>query len=146
MRRIIATLAVVVVMLIVGVATASLGAEAHSGHPQKKLFDDRWYQQVDGGDYQTWMTLSTSKIQLECGTSETDCGSRWSGPIQDAIADWNGQPTTVDFAVLPDFNIQYDVQIQVTDEVLGDPNLFGIATFFDASYDECFSACTIYYG
>ena len=145
-KRVLAML-VFMVMLFAGLSIVStFEAGAHAGHPQKKLFDDRWYQQVSGGDYAAWMTLSTSQPWLECGSSAADCGSRWIDPLNAAVNDWNGQNTTVDLAIQPDWDLDYDVNIIVDDLVLGDPDLLGLAVFWDSSYDVCVLTCTIWYG
>jgi hypothetical protein len=119
---------------------------AHPGHPQKRLFAGRWYQQVVGGDYGAWMTLSTSDVWLNCDSSEAVCGSKWYAPFDAGIGDWNGQATTVDFQYREgERNINYDVNVFVEEEILA-PDILGIAFGYDANGDFCDpDACTFYY-
>ena len=125
------------------VALLSVTAFAHEGHPQKKLLPYTWYQQVNG-DYVSWMTLSTSDVVLEC---DNDCATRWDGPFAAAINDWNVQPTTVFLAYQDEVrNTQFDVNVIVQDAVAGNPELFGLARFFDINYNECFFSCETWYG
>lgn len=137
---------VVAAIAFVALALAS-PASGHQGHPQKKLLPDRWYQQVQGGDYDAWMTLSTSDVWLDCGASFDDCASRWIDPFDASMADWNSQNTTVRFQYQKGVrDEELDVNVNVVDTAFGDPFLFGVATFYDINYDECFTTCTIYYG
>lgn len=119
-------------------------ADVYAGQPQKKLFDDRWYYQPQGGDYASWMTLTTSDFWYECGTSAADCESRWGAPAQDAVDDWNSQATTVDFAQAGTQTLDNDMNIFFQDDLLGDPQLLGFATWYDQDGFECFS-CEYYY-
>ncbi len=118
--------------------------EGLAATPAKKLFDTRWYQQPNG-NYQTWMTLSTSQLWLNCGSSSTDCNSRWSNPAQLAVTDWNSQPDTVRLLIEPDQSILYDVNIAIDDLVLGDPSVAGLTLDYDQNFTLCFSNCTIWY-
>lgn len=118
-------------------------AEGHAGHPQKKLFSTRWYQEVQGGDYGAWMTLSTSRYWYECGTSEADCESRWGQPNQQAVDDWNSQDMTVRLDVKSDQNALYDVNVYVVDEI-GFGSL-GVANFYDENELPCVFACDVWY-
>lgn len=57
---------------------------AHSGHPQKSLFPDRWYQRLsDSGSYQTWMTLTGHRHNTD------GAESLWGTPITGALAGYN---------------------------------------------------------
>src|SRR6185436_19133877 len=94
--------------------------------PQKRLFNERWYQILQNGDYGSWMTLSMSQIWFECGYSADDCASRWKGPTDAGIADWNNQQTTVRFNMLPDYNQYYDVNIYILDLIFDDPSIRGL--------------------
>lgn len=135
------------ILLAAAVALMTAGAFAHQGHPQKGLLPFTWYQQVQGDDYATWMTLSTSDVVLECGTDQADCGSRWNGPFEEAIADWNAQATTARLDYDDGVQSQaFDVNVVVKDEADGEPFLFGIARFFDSAYHECFFGCQTWYG
>lgn len=134
----------VMVTLLMGVQYE--GASSHEGHPQKKLFDVRWYQEVDGNDYDSWMNLSTSETWFECGTTELSCASRWNVPIRNALLDWNGQNTTVEFDLKNDQNPLYDINIYALDLVFFDPGLFGVALPYNESFELCFESCTIWYG
>ncbi len=145
-RRVFATLAVIV-MLLAGLSMVStFEAGAAPGHSEKKLFDTRWYQQVSGDDYQTWMTLSTSQLWPLCGASASDCESRWIGPAQGAVSDWNSQDTTVDILIMPDVNVFHDINIYLVDTILDEPNILGFAPSYDALGNFCFANCTIRFG
>jgi hypothetical protein len=72
----------------------ALSDDALGVQPEKQLFPTRWYQEP-AGDYDQWMTLSTSAVHYVCGLSEADCASRWEGPTSAAVDDWNSQETTV---------------------------------------------------
>lgn len=121
------------------------GAAHEKDGPDKKLFDSRWYQQPNG-DYDGWMTLSTSQLWYDC-VDPGGCQSRWSGPANLAIDEWNGKPTTVFFDIMPDHNIYYDINIFISDIVLGEPGLLGIALPYDVDENLCDpDDCSIYYG
>lgn len=124
-------------------------ASANAGHAQKKTFPSRWWQQLSGGDYGTWMTLSMSEHLnvYEC-TFPVSCESEWLTPSNQALSDWNGQQTTVDLQVYSGDSIDRDINIFVVDLVLGDPFILGLAQGFDFNYDLCSlnSNCTIFYG
>ena len=120
-------------------------AESHPGHPQKMLLPERWHYQPNG-DYDGWLTLSTSDVWLDCGASPQDCGVRWHDPFDDAMADWNAQPMTVRFDYTEGVrNIDFDVNVFVADDVLGDPGLLGIALPYDQDDDLCFDGCQVYH-
>ena len=92
------------------------------------------------------MGLSTSQAWLTCGSSVADCASRWAGPLDAAADDWNGQNMTVDLAIRSDQDLFYDVNVFVTDLVLGTPGIQGVAFLFDSSYEWCILPCTAFYG
>jgi hypothetical protein len=130
------------------VVVAAIGgglAEGHDGHPQKKLFESRWYHQVQGNNYVSWMDLSTSDHWFECGTDEGDCMSRWGTPVGDAVADWNASDMTVDFVPAGTQDLENNINVFIEDELFGDPTLLGFETDYDINEDECFFSCTIYY-
>jgi hypothetical protein len=134
--------------LLVAVGLAVLGgqAESHSGHPQKKLFPERWHYQPDG-DYDAWMTLSTSDVWLDCDGSPGVCGAKWFDPFDATMADWNSQPMTARFAYTESVrDMNFDVNVIVDDEVPGGPGLLGFAPTYDENGDFCFSACDVYSG
>ncbi|MEX0785444.1 MAG: nidogen-like domain-containing protein [Dehalococcoidia bacterium] len=134
-----AALAAVAAIAAIGVASAH-----DKAGPHKKLFGSRWYQQASGGDYDAYMTLSTSQLWYDCSS---DCESRWPNAANAAIDDWNGQDTTVNFDIQPDHDIYYDVNIFIVDAILGDSGLLGIALPYDINEDFCdLDDCTIYYG
>lgn len=120
-------------------------AEGHEGHPQKKLFEERWYHQVQGDDYAGWMTLGTSEFWYECGASEADCESRWGAPGQNAVDDWNTVETTVRLNQLPTQTMENDFNIYFQDDVLGDPSLLGIMLSYDENEDLCFASCEVHF-
>lgn len=139
---ILVALLLVVGGIVVGQGLSGTPAEGHAGHPQKKLYTSRWYQQPNG-NYAQWMTLTTSQIWFACGTSVLDCQSRWSSPGQQAIADWNAQNTTVDFSMQVGQSILNDVNVFVNPLIDGDPALLGLALFYDSSAAKCFGdACS----
>ena len=83
---------VITAVLAIGLGMAGQ-AESHPGHPQKKLFDERWHDQPNG-DYDAWMNLSTSDVWLNCAGSEEACGAAGVGPFTGAMAGWTGRPRT----------------------------------------------------
>ncbi|MEX0684331.1 MAG: hypothetical protein WD904_12570 [Dehalococcoidia bacterium] len=144
------TYAALALVAVAALALAALAttAESHQGHPQKKLFPERWHYQVQNGDYAAWMTLSTSDVWLECDNNENQCGTKWKTPFDDAFADWNSQPDTVTFAITNGVqNEFFDLNVYVEDEALGDPTLLGIAPTFDENDFPCFDpSCEVAYG
>jgi len=131
-RSIPALLAVLV--LAAGLAAGVIGADAHPGHPQKKLFGARWYQ--------TQMDLSTSQLgagELMLCDTYPSCLSKWGPPVTGAIQDWNFQNDTVRFQVQPGFNFNFDINAVFWDTVFdsGDPNILGIALIYDSTGDWC---------
>lgn len=139
----------ILLSLTVGLAAvifAVMPAEGHSGHSQKKLFADRWYQEVSGGDYSAWMELSASGyLWATCDSGQESCENKWLDPTNDALADWNSQSTTVDVQFYDAQDLAFDLNVFVDDEIFGDPFLQGIARWFDVNYDECFFTCTIWF-
>jgi hypothetical protein len=137
---------VAITVAVVAVASLSGGAtEAHPGHPQKKLFEGRWHYEVQGGDYDSWMDLSTSDLWVNCA-NQAACANRWFGPFDASMADWNGQPTTVRFDYEEGvYNELFDVNV-VVDDTLGDPGLLGFGPSFDQDGNMCFGPCDVYYG
>ena len=131
------------VLLIAVSLVAGGDAAAHSGHTQKKLFSGRWF---DPG-----VNLRTSQLNnpntLVCDNDNfSSCSPKWIGPIQNAVNDWNGQPDTADFVVQGDFNINYDINIVVVDEII-QPGILGLAQFYNSSGNSCNpNLCTYYYG
>jgi hypothetical protein len=122
-------------------------AGAHPGHPQKALFNGRWYQP-------TVMNLSTSKIdsaQLFQFCATPGCMAAWTGTIQASLNDWNAQPDTADFVVQGNYDINYDINTWVLDNAtmtsfIG-PGILGIAVPYDSNGDFCDpNTCTFWYG
>ena len=139
-------IAVLCGMLLVHAAADAPGGEAHTGHPQKKLFTGRWYQQP-GGNYGAWMTLTTSQPYMACDGNAASCADKWFGPSMAALSDWNSQPTTVRFDIRADQNQAYDVQVYVGDVILGNTRIGGLAQHLDAAGNWCDpNACTYRYG
>ena len=137
----------VVAALIGGVLTLS-GVQGHDGHQEKKLFTQRYYQQVSGDNYEGWMNLTTSGPFAVSCIDVNACGSRWDPVIDAATADWNSQPTTVKIVSQGDYNENYDLNFEVTDFILGNPFILGLAAPFDVTYEFCFEDpnCVIFYG
>ena len=142
----------IVVAAIAGVS----GADAHPGHPQKKLYNGHWWR-VDFGFA---MDLTTSNVfygvtdpgdpgrVCDGGVNVASCISKWAAPAQAAIDDWNAQPTTVNFQQVGNQDPFNDIFIEVRDVVLGDPLLLGYAVYYDsAGIPFCNpDSCTYYYG
>ncbi len=133
-------------LVAIGLAALADTAQSHTGHQQKKLFPERWHHQPNG-DFDAWMTLSTSDVWLFCDGSEATCAAKWDEPFGDSLADWNGQPTTVRFGYSDGVQDEdFDVDVYVYDEVPGDPGLLGVAPTFDINGDPCFGSCSVYSG
>ena len=115
--------------------------------PEKKLFDGRWYQEVAGDDYDSWMTLSMSQLWYFCDTILV-CESKWQEPANQAIVDgWNQEQTTVRFQIMPDLSLLYDVNILIYDTLFDNPNILGFAARYDLNGDFCgLDNCTIRWG
>jgi hypothetical protein len=135
----------IVFALVALVGGLSVRGDASGAEPEKKLFETRWYQ-GPGGDYDEWMTLSTSALYFWCGASEDDCASRWEGPTNAAIDDWNSQPTTVRLERKVNQSEFNDMNILIVDVIMGDPGLLGIALPYDDNQDFCFEDCEIRFG
>ncbi len=137
------------IALVAAVMAALLGvslAGAHGGHPQKKLFNGQWYHTTAGG-YGAYMNLTTSQYWYLCDGGTPSCQSKWGAPAQEAINDWNNQPTTVDFMLMPDQNLNYDMQVAIADQLFSDPSILGIALFYDIGANPCDpNSCTYYHG
>ena len=143
-------------------------AGAHGGHPQKKLFGGHWWQ-VDFG-YP--MDLTTSNFfygfadppgpnpppnfdpapTCDGGINVSSCISKWSGPFQDAIDDWNAQPMDVNFVQTGDQNPVNDIRLIVVDLIAGNHNLLGVGLLYANDGTWCgylpgdYDACTYYFG
>lgn len=121
-------------------ACASLtmgGADAHSGHVQKKLFGARWYQ--------TQLDLSTSFNSPAALTCNPNCATNWVPAIGASLADWNSQPETARFVSDGVFDENEDVVIRVQDIVLGNPGILGIALSWDSAGAFCpLDSCVTY--
>lgn len=122
--------------------------EAHEGHPEKGLFEWRWFHE-SSRDPTEYLRLSTHHHY-----EDSDYESDWSDVIDDSISAWSSTSSAVvlDDSVTPsDYN---DVHIAITDSngidhwgtswsTLG---LKGIAYILDASKDYCLDGCsTAYY-
>src|SRR3990172_11485332 len=92
--------------VLTAILLTTIMARGDTGVPHKKLFTGRWYQQVTGGDHGAWMTLTAS--QLSCDGDVFLCAMKWTSPSQAAVDDWNSQPTTVRFQIMPDQSLDYD--------------------------------------
>jgi hypothetical protein len=134
-------------LLAAAVFAGMMGADAHLGHQQKKLFGFRWYQAA--------MDLTTSQLSsasvILCDGNYSSCQSKWGSPIQGGVNDWNAQPDTARFVVQGNYNLNYDVNIFVSDTVLdlGDPNILGLALIYDAGSNICNDqpdTCVVRYG
>lgn len=114
--------------------TATPGTE-----PPKKLFNGRWDLPLIGNNYNAWMDLATSQPYYECdgGAGAGSCANKWSGPIEDALDDWNSRQTTVRFVLQPGQSDDHEVHIVVGDTIAGDPSLLGLAVFYDDAFNEC---------
>lgn len=141
MRRLWIVLLTVMAASLAGVGLGfSLADE--SSEPHKKLFDERWYQQLVGDDYDEWMTLTVAETIFDCLFA---CSSDWDGPIGSALQDWNQQDTTVEFDIRSDFSDDYDVFLAVLDFIADDPLLLGIAVPVDPNLDLCLSpSCPVH--
>jgi hypothetical protein len=134
-----------VVLIVVAVAVAAIStADAHSGHPQKKLFAGHWWR-VDFGFS---MNLTTADFFLDCDPGAPgSCATKWSTPAQAAVNDWNAQPMTVNLQQVGNQDPDNDIWIIVEDVALNSPNLLGVALFYNSSGNFCDpSTCTYYFG
>ena len=124
---------VAIVALATAVMVGLLGADAHTGHIQKKLFTDRWYQ--------TQVDLTTSYNDPAALFCESDnyaaCAARWNSPIGASLGDWNAQPDTAEFLADGIFDENEDVVIRVWDETPFGPDVLGIALTWDAAGTFC---------
>jgi hypothetical protein len=139
--------ALIGVAAIVTIAVAgTLTTFAHDKDgPHKKLFGFRWYQSVQGGNYDAWMTLSTSQVWLECDGGAASCGGKWNVPFSSSLSDWNGQPSTVHYDLAPDQSPEYDINVVILDE-LPVPGLLGVSFPLDVNGEVCdFDSCTVWY-
>ncbi|HSP55952.1 MAG TPA: FxLYD domain-containing protein [Dehalococcoidia bacterium] len=133
------TCALALTLLIAG------GSSAHPGHPEKKLFDSRWYHQATNGDYGPWMTLSTSDVWLDCDATEASCRGKWQAPFDAAMTDWNSRATTTRFAYTRGVRSEaMDVNVAIEDTIAGQPGLLGIAVPLDDTGQPCFDCPIVY--
>lgn len=123
----------------------ALTNDALGDEPEKKLFPIRWYQEPDG-NYDQWMTLSTSAVHYVCGASEADCASRWEAPTEAAVDDWNSQETTVRLQMRSNQSQFNNLNIYVGDIIMLDPGILGLAVPYDENFDLCFENCDIRFG
>ena len=142
---------------------AESGTEAHTGHPQKKLFNGHWYH----ADIPANIDLTTANFfygtgfdydgdgsvdNCDGGVNTASCMSKWSTPFQQAIDDWNAQPTDVTFVQTGNQSGSNDIFVIVTDLVLGYPGILGIGLLYDINGNWCgnlpggYDSCTYYYG
>jgi|GEM_PF-3164085 len=109
--REIASGVIVAVVAFIALFSSTSPSDAHPGHYWKKIYPDRWYQQVsDTGSYASWMTLSTH-IDYNCGPG---CQSKWQLAATQAMNSWNTLPTTVYLADYGFHNIDHDLSIVIT--------------------------------
>jgi len=130
----------VVIALVAFTAVLAIGenpTDAHPGvHPQKKLFDARWYKPAaDLTTSPPW--FGVSGYPCDGGTNVASCINKWSNPVYAAFNDWNNQPDTARFMVQPNQNPYYDVNVYVVDS-FGPPGLLGVAFFYDSSANDCY--------
>ena len=139
------------VLGVIAAAIAGAGSsdiDAHGGHPQKKLFNGHWWH-VDFG-FNVDLTTSnffyglgvdfdgdTLVDNCDGGVGVSSCISKWSGPFQDSINDWNAQPMDVTFVQQGNQNPNNDIRIIVTDLIFGDPGYLGIGLLYDSNGTWC---------
>jgi hypothetical protein len=131
MRQPVLALMVILTLAIV-IMGGLVGADAHPGHTQKKLFNARWYQ--------TQLDLTTSfndASVLTCDGNYPTCAARWNPAIGASLGDWNAQPDTAEFIADGVFDLNEDVVIRVMDVVLSEPDILGIALTWDAGGTFC---------
>jgi len=139
-------LLLMIAALAAGLAAFATTAESHQGHAQKKLFPESWHYEVQNGNYDFWMTLSTSDVWLLCDTPAT-CATKWKSPFDLSLADWNAQPDTVDFDYTDDVrDTDFDLNVYIQDDAMGDPALLGIAPTYGQFGFPCFSPGCVYSG
>jgi Thrombospondin type 3 repeat len=131
-------------------------ADAHPGHPQKKLFGGHWYH----ADIPANIDLTTANFfygdpnygNCDGGVNTASCISKWSGPFLEAINDWNAQPMDVTFIRTGNQSGSNDIFVIVSDLVLDDPQILGIGLLYDFNGTWCgslpggYDSCTYYYG
>ncbi len=115
---------------------SATSVEAHGGsvHHEHQLHSDRWYQQVQGGNYAAWMTLSGNPIQYYCDGNQDVCASKWGATISTAIGEWNGTPTTVFLGVQPTYSSNHDVTVTVVDRIPESPGSHGRAVIYPGPF------------
>ena len=134
-----AALATALVALTAVLAIGNYDADAHSTvHPQKKLFNGRWYKPaVDLTASPPWFGVpGYPDAQCDGGTDTSSCVSKWQGPAYSAYGDWNNQPSTARFFVQPYRDHNWDNNIYVVDS-FGPPGLLGLAAFYDNNGADC---------
>jgi hypothetical protein len=152
-----------ILAVVIGAVTGLGGADAHTGHPQKKLFGGHWWRV----DFAFPMDLTTSSFfyglgydfdgdtqidNCDFGVNQASCISKWAAPFQEAVNDWNAQPMDVNFNQVGNQNPANDIRIIATDMVFGNPNILGIGLLFNSSGQWCgdlpggYDSCVYYYG
>jgi hypothetical protein len=121
------------------VAASPPSVQGHRGdqHYEKQLFTPRWYQNVIGGNYVAWITLQTSDGYFECDGGAVACRSKWGAPVDQAIADWNAQPTTAYFQRQAGNSLWDDVSIHVVDVIPWAQGAKGGARVREADHSVC---------
>ena len=130
-------------MLLTLLAVFAIGnsTDAHSGHPQKKLFSGRWYKaSADLTASPPWFGVAFPDAGYPCdlGYDTASCLSKWQGPASAAYADWNSQPTTARFNVQGNRDHLHDNNIYIVDSIPGaSAGLLGFAAFYDYAGTQC---------
>lgn len=138
--------------MVVLLAAMPSDTSAHSGHPQKSLFVDKWYQLLsDSGSYASWMTLTGHRH-----FSSSSIQSLWATPVSTAHDGYNlesnpgGTHTVLITNYVPAF--WHDVHTWATQDGCWtdlDSNKDGVADISRCTsaegqvflFDEAFHAC-----
>jgi hypothetical protein len=136
-----ATTAAALLALIAVLAMGNYDADAHSiVHPQKKLFNGRWYKSsADLTTSPPWFGVpGNPDVPCDGGVNTHSCVSEWSDPAYWAMGDWNNQPSTARFHVQSTQDHFHDTNIYIIDDdPLAPPGLLGVALFYDANGNDC---------
>lgn len=128
----------VALLAMAALATPTI-ARSHNGtfHYMNAVNSTRAYQNVVGGNYTAWMSLSTSQGLYTCDGDTAVCTAKWQPGITQALSAWNITPTTVFFQHMPDNSFFYDVNIRVEDVIPGHETSIGTVLLYDQSYTLC---------
>ena len=144
MKRPLGTVSAIAAALVTLLAVFAIGnysADAHpTVHPQKKLFNGRWYKPLaDLTASPPWFGVPQfPNAQCDGGYDTASCVSKWQGPAYASYADWNSQPSTARFNVQGYRDHNWDNNIYIVDSIQGaPPGLLGFAAFYDYGANQC---------